>query len=120
MSSTPNTTTRSSNFAALFDVALSKYIKLTGRDLRDHPFAYMIDWCESPDAVLAIFQEQSMAFDEFRNSDPKLVKWLAPLVSGLHAISTNVVISSGASLVSPLMLYPMLYPINKCGPTSYI
>jgi len=80
----------------------------------------MIDWCESPDAVLAIFQEQSMAFDEFRNSDPKLVKWLAPLVSGLHAISTNVVISSGASLVSPLMLYPMLYPINKCGPTSYI
>jgi len=101
MSSTPYTTTRSSNFAALFDVALAKYTKLSGRDLRDHPFAYMIDWCESPDVVLAIFQEQSMAFDQFRNGDPKLVKWLAPLVNGLHAISTNVVISAGASLTFP-------------------
>ena len=103
MASTPNTTTSSSNFTALFDVALAKYTKRTGRDLRDHPFAYMIEWCESPDAILAIFQEQSMAFDQFRNGDPQLIKWLAPLVNGLHAISTNAVTSAGASLVSPLI-----------------
>ena len=102
MSSTPNTSTSSSNFAALFDAALAKYTKFTGRDIRNHPLAYMIDRCESPDAILAIFQEQSRAFDEFRNGDPQLIKWLAPLVNGLHAISTNAVISAGASLVSLL------------------
>ena len=101
MSSTPNTTTCSSNFTALFDVALAKYTKITGSDIRSHPLSSMIDRCESLDAILAIFQEQSRAFDEFRNGDPKLIKWLAPLVSGLHAISTNAVISAGASLVSP-------------------
>ena len=101
MSSTHNATTCSSNFTALFDVALAKYTKFTGSDLRSHPLASMIDKCESPDAVLAIIQEQSRAFDGFRNGDPKLIKWLAPLVNGLHAISTNAVISAGASLVSP-------------------
>jgi len=100
---TPIAATRSSNFTALFDVALAKYTKLTGRDLQDHPLAYMIEWCESPDAILAIFQEKSMAFDQFRNGDPKLIKWLGPLVNGLHAVSTNAVISAGASLVSPVI-----------------
>jgi len=103
MLSTPNTTTRSSNFTALFDVALAQYTKLTGRDLRNHPLAYMIDRCDSPDAILAIFKEQSRAFDEIRTGDPKLIKWLAPLVNGLHAISTNAVISASASLVSALI-----------------
>jgi len=42
-----------------------------------------------------------MAFDQFRNGDPKLIKWLAPLVNGLHSISASAVISAGASLVSP-------------------
>ena len=64
----------------------------------------MIDWCESPDEILGIFQEQSQAFDEFRNGDPKLIKWLAPLVNGLHAISTSALISAGSSLVSPLIV----------------
>jgi hypothetical protein len=105
MSSTPNTTTCSSNFTALFDVALAKYTKSTGRDLRNHPLSDMIDKCESTDAILAIFQEQSRAFNQFRNGngDPELIKWLEPLVEGLHTISTNAVISAGASLVSPLI-----------------
>ena len=101
MSSTSNTTTSSSNFSTLFDVALAKYTRSTGRDLRNHPLAYIIDRCDSPDAILAIFKEQSMAFDQFRNGDPKLIKWLAPLVNGLHSISASAVISAGASLVSP-------------------
>ena len=103
MSLTPNTTASSSNFTALFDVALAEYTKVTGKDLRDHPLAGMIDRCESPGAILAIFQEQTRAFDEFRNGDPKLIKWLAPLVNGLHTISTSAVTSAGASLVSPLI-----------------
>ena len=103
MSATPNTITCSSNFTALFDVALVKYTKFTGRDLRNHPLAYIINTCQSPHAILAIFQEQSRAFDEFRNGDPKLIKWLAPLVNGLHAISTNAVTNAGVSMVSPMI-----------------
>ena len=103
MLSTPNTTTSSSNFTALFGVALAEYTKVTGKDLRDHPLADMINGCDSPDAILAIFQEQSRVFDEFRNGDPKLIKWLSPLVNEMHAISTNEFISACAGLVRPLI-----------------
>jgi hypothetical protein len=98
MSSILNT---SSNFQALFEVALAKYTKRTGRDLRNHPLANVIDRCNSPDEILVIFKEQSRAFDEFRNGDPKLTNWLEPAVNGLYAISTNAALSAGASLVSP-------------------
>jgi fungal STAND N-terminal Goodbye domain len=101
MESAPSTTSTSSKFEALFDAALAKYTKRTGQDLRNHPIATTIDRCQSPDAILEIFQEQSRHFDEFRNGDPKLIKFLTPIVNGLHAISNNAVLSAGASLVSP-------------------
>ena len=100
MSSAPNANSPQPNFKSLFDTALAKYAKRTGLDLRNHPLAADIDRCESPDSILAIFQAQSQAFDEFRNGDPKLIKWLRPVVNGLHAISTNTVLNAGASLVS--------------------
>jgi hypothetical protein len=50
--------------------------------------------------ILELFKEQSRAFDEFRNGNPKLITWLAPVVSGLLAISNSAVLSAGASLVS--------------------
>ena len=101
MTSASKTSSLASNFETLFDTALAKYAKRTGEDLRNHPLAAAIDRCNSPDSILAIFREQSEAFDEFRNGDPKLIKWLGPVVKGLHAISTNTVLSGGAGLVSP-------------------
>ena len=101
MSSASNTFSPQSNFKTLFDTALAKYAKRTGQDLRNHPLAAAIDRCDSPDGILTIFQEQSQALDEFRNGDPKLIKWLGPVVDGLHAISTNTALSAGASLVRP-------------------
>jgi len=100
MSSALNRTSTPSNFEALFDTALAKYTKCTGQDLRNHELARILDRCESPDSILAIFKEQSQAFDEYRNGDPKLIRWLAPVVNVLHAISTSAAISAGASLVS--------------------
>jgi hypothetical protein len=108
-SSTLDTPFPSSNFRVLFDAALTKYTKCTGKDLREHPLAYMIERCESPDAILEIFQEQSQAFDEFRNGNPKLIEWLTPVVNGLHAISTSAVLNAGASLVGPLLPSSMFY-----------
>jgi len=100
MSSTSNhTTSTPSNFGALFEAALANYTKRTGQDLRKHPMATAIERCESPDSILAIFQKQSQAFDKFRNGDPKLIKWLAPVVNGLYTISTIAVASDGASIV---------------------
>jgi hypothetical protein len=66
-----------------------------------HLTAAIIDKCESPDLILALFKEQSRAFYQFRNGDRKLIDWLTPVVNGLHAISTNTVISTGASFASP-------------------
>jgi len=111
MSSAPNRTSTPSNFDALFDAVLAKYTKRTGQDLRNHELARMLDRCESPDSILAIFNEQSQAFDEFRNGDPKLIKWLAPIVNGLRAISTSAAVSAGASLVS-LTQYPIPLPMS--------
>ena len=100
MLSASNTSSPQSNFKTLFDTALAKYAKCTGQDLLNHPLAAAIDRCDSSDEILVIFQAQSHAFDEFRNGDPKLSKWLRPLVKGLHAISTNTVLTTGACLVS--------------------
>src|SRR5260221_13403460 len=101
MSSSINTTTPASNFEALFDAALTKYTKRTGKGLSDHPLTAMLDRCSSPDDVLAIFEEQAKAFDEFRNGDPKLIKWLRPIVDGLHGLCTNTAVQETACVVSP-------------------
>ena len=56
--------------------------RLDTRSPHTHRLAAAIDRCESLDLVLAIFKEQSWAFDEFRNGDPKLVRWLISVVNG--------------------------------------
>lgn len=95
-----DTTSPASNFKALFDAAMTKYTKRTGKGLADHPLTAMVDCCRSPDDVLVIFEEQAKAFDEFRNGDPKLVKWLRPIVNGLHALCTNSAVEETACVVS--------------------
>jgi hypothetical protein len=92
--------TTSSNFEAFFNAALAEYAKQTGKDLRKHPLSSKIDACDSAEDILAIFQEQAKKFDEFRNGDYKLIKWLRPIVNGLHTLSVNAALSAGISLVS--------------------
>lgn len=99
MSSAPDTT--SSNFEALFDAALERYTKQTGKDLLNHPLVHRIDGCNSPNSILEILQEQAQMFDQFRNGDTKLIKWLQPVVNGVHSLSTSASLNAGASLVSP-------------------
>src|SRR5260221_5274415 len=43
-----------------------------------------------------IFEEQAKAFDEFRNGNPKLIKWLRPIV----ALCTNAAVEETACVVS--------------------
>jgi len=107
MYSDPNPPSTLSNFQALLDAALANYSKQTGRDLRTHPLAHIIDGCGSPDSIMEIFQEQSLVFHEFRKGDSELVKRLASVVNGLHAILNTAAL--GASLVSPT-LFRILLP----------
>jgi hypothetical protein len=99
-SSTLGTSSGSSNFEAIFNAALAKYSEQTNMDLRNHPLASKIEACDSAESVLALFQEQAKAFDEFRNGDPRLIKWLQPVVNGLYTISTSPTITTSVGLVS--------------------
>jgi len=83
------------------DVALAKYTKQTGKDLRNHPLAFKINQCDSAESILAVFHEQAQEFDEFRNGNSKLIKWLQPIVSGLYTLSNSSALRDGVNLVSP-------------------
>lgn len=93
--------TTSSNFEAIIDVALAKYTRQTGKDPRNHPLALKINQCDSAESILAIFQEQAQEFDEFRNGNSKLIKWLQPVVTSLYTLSTSSSLRDGVNLVSP-------------------
>jgi len=101
-------TSASSDFGPILNAALTKYANQTGHDLRNHPLAFKIYESDSPDGILAIFREQAMAFDEFRNNDPKLIGFLQPVTSGLHMLSTKLNLSTGAGLVGPTKFVPSL------------
>ncbi|KAH9956629.1 ankyrin repeat-containing domain protein [Russula dissimulans] len=93
---TMSTSHVSPTFQSIFDAASKQYEKKIGQDLRTHPFAAQFDHCNSPDAVLDIFQKQADVFDQAGNSDKTLVKWLNPTVRLLYMLS--VTIAEGVSL----------------------
>ena len=102
-------TCSSYNFESLFQAALAKYSKRTGHDLVNHPLTAVLNRCDTPNSILAIFEEQARAFDEFRKGDPKLIKWLRPLVDGLHTICNMETLCMAADLVSPVsVIYAFL------------
>jgi len=98
MSTSRNKNVSVSTFQSIFDAASKEYEKKTGGDLRTHPFAAEFDHCDSPDAVLDIFQKQADALDQAGNSDQTLVKWLNPTVHLLYMFSATI--AEGVGLVS--------------------
>jgi hypothetical protein len=86
------------NFTNILDAASDEYRKLTKQDLQTHPFAAVLDICDSPDAVLNVFRRQARAFDEFCKGDDKLMKWLNPMVHVLFTFSATL--GEGIALVS--------------------
>jgi hypothetical protein len=112
MSTIPvHTTPTPFNTRDLLDAALTEYTKQTGADLRKHPLAHKIESCDSPDSILAVFKQQAQAFDEFRNGDPRVFKWLGPVVDGLHALSVSA--APGLSLVSEFITVLQMYAITS-------
>ncbi|KAH9066763.1 hypothetical protein EDB87DRAFT_1819227, partial [Lactarius vividus] len=87
------TSTPSSDFKSILDAALnhalSEYKKTTGKQLLDHPLATQMKQCVSVDAILAILRGQAEAFQQFRDGDHRLMKWISPVVSILYAFSAT-------------------------------
>ncbi|KAH9177933.1 hypothetical protein EDB89DRAFT_2239684 [Lactarius sanguifluus] len=91
--------TPSSDFRSILDAALSEYKKKTGKELLDHPLATELRQCDSVDVILAIFQGQAEAFQQFRDGDQMLMKWISPMVDVLFTFSGTL--SEGVALAFP-------------------
>ena len=106
-------------FQSIFDAASKEYEKQTGRDLRTHPLAAGFDHCNSPDAVLGIFQKQADALDQAGKSDQTLVKWLNPTVHLLYTFSATIAEGVGlVSLTECILCVSVFYKYttHRCSP----
>jgi hypothetical protein len=78
-------------------VALNEYKKNTGNDLLSHPIAIEIQRCDTIDGILAILQRQANTFEQSRDSNRGLMKWIGPSVHILYSFSAAL--GDGVSLV---------------------
>jgi len=83
----------------IFNAASTEYYRVTRKRLDTHPFAALLDTCNTPEAVLNIFRTQAQAFSKFREGDERLMAWLDPIVHILFVVSGTL--GEGAGLVSP-------------------
>ena len=86
-----------SNFQLIISNALDQYKKRTKTDLITHPLAAQLQSCNSPNAILAILQQQVQALYQSRSSDERWSRWLDPTVNVIYALSSTV--AAGVSLV---------------------
>ncbi|KAI9437175.1 hypothetical protein H4582DRAFT_332520 [Lactarius indigo] len=88
----------STRIERIFDIALKSYKKKTKNDLKNHDLFKQLQTCNSPDAILAVFQ--TTQFDPSKTaSDDRLKKWLVPTINVLCTLSGTL--SEGISLVFP-------------------
>ena len=98
MSSVNDPAIPSPNLQPILSAALASYSKRTGKDLQSDPLSTEIQRCKSPDDILNILKKHAEKLD--KSDDSKLMKYLNNIVNGLYSLSTNPVLSAGASLVS--------------------
>ena len=102
MSTAPSTSTSQSNFVPIFNAALESYERKTKKDLTSHPLLSSLQSCGSPEAVLTVFRDQIPAFNQSRNRDDGLTKWVIPTVNVLYTFSAAV--GQGVGLVNIITL----------------
>lgn len=106
MNFTTHTTPSPSNFRLIIDAALDEYTNQTGIVLTQNPFAHKIQQSDSPDHVVALFQEREKEFTDYRNRNRNLINFIKPTVQVLHALSGTL--GEAISLVScPSSLIPL-------------
>ena len=90
------------DFTPVFNAAINKFYKITGKSLDTHPFAEQLGTCRNPEAVSKVFQIQVKAFrrNQFLTTDAILMLWLDPIIQVLHILSETL--GEGIGLVSIL------------------
>jgi hypothetical protein len=89
----------SSDFNSILEAALSEYKRTTGSGLLEHPLAGKVKRCGSIGAISAILQGQAREFQQFRDGDHRLMKWINPMVDVLFTFSETL--GGVASIVRP-------------------
>ena len=97
MSSTEQAPSSNSNFRLIVD-ALADYVKLTGIDISNSPFAQRLEISNSPQAILELLEEREKEFKEYRDRNRKLIRSISPAVEVLHSLSGTL--SQSVGLVS--------------------
>ncbi|KAH9069508.1 hypothetical protein EDB83DRAFT_2551109 [Lactarius deliciosus] len=87
----------SSNMESIFDAALKSYKKKTKNDLKKHDLFKQLEACDSPAAILAVFQAARFDYSPTA-SDDRLNKWLVPTINVLYAFSGAL--GEGVALVN--------------------
>lgn len=97
MSQTTETTSLPSNIEGIFNAALTSYKKKTKKDLTKHDLFKRLESCDSPAAILAVFQAEKL--DSSRaGSDDRLRKWFIPTANVLYVFSGTL--GAGVGLVN--------------------
>ena len=102
MSTGPPSTSHS-NFVPIFNSALESYKRKTKKDLASHPLLSTLQYCDSPEAVLTVLREQIPAFNQPKNRDDVLTKWVVPTVNVLCTFSATV--GQGVGLVNIMIFF---------------
>ena len=88
-----------SDLNLILDAALSEYKKTTGAGLLEHPLAKEVKKCDSVLAISAILQGQARQFQQFKDGDQRIMKWIDPMVDALSTFSETL--GGAASIVRP-------------------
>ena len=88
-----------SDLNSILDAALSEYKEKTGGGLLEHPLAKEVKKCDSIGAISAILQGKAREFQQFKDGDQRLMKWIDPMVETLSTFSETL--GGVASIVRP-------------------
>jgi hypothetical protein len=90
MPQTPLEAASRSNYKSIFESALERYERKTGKDLTKDPLLHSLKTCNSPDAVLTLLRAQILGPGQSQSSSDKLTKWLNPTVNVINAFSATI------------------------------
>jgi hypothetical protein len=93
-----------STFSVLFESALEKYARETGKPLAQHPLAELLECCNTVESVSDILQEQARTFNQSINS--RITKSLNSIISILYTLSTTTAIRSAINAVRRTLAWP--------------
>lgn len=95
----------SSNFQSVFNVALEAYEKTTKNKLLTHPLATQLQSCDSPTAILTVLRDLVKQLDQSRGDNEMLRRWLDPTVNVLFAFSATLGEGVGMVILTVLISY---------------